>query len=485
MIDFLHGVETIIDNTGSKPVSVIKTAVVGLVGIAPKGDAQKLIVVNNPSEAAQFGLELPGFNIPQTINAIQNQGSGTIMVVNIWDETAMATAVTAESVVIGSGTSTRKAKTAFVPVQAAATVVTHTSGTPTYVEGTDYTIDAFGNIVALVAALVDGATLKVTYKKINGAAVTSALLIGANTSGVRTGSVLFELAFNTFGYRPKKFIMPGYAHISAVKNQLLILADKYRGDALIDQVTAKTPSEAIADRGPSGVPFNTSSKRAILLYPNLKGYAKDPSILDTDAAKIIEQPYSMYYAGVMCANIRENGYWFSASNREIKGIAGPAIAISAGINDPDTEANQLNKAGIVTQFNSFGTGVRTWGNRSAAYPTDTHVSNFTCVRTVQDVINESIEEAMLPFIDKPIVQAQVDAVRQTVNDFLNTLIARGALVDGKNPTTGRSTGCYFNAADSDLAAGHINFDTEFCPPTPMEWITFKSHIDPTYLASIV
>ncbi len=480
MIDFLHGVETIIDTTGSKPVSVIKTAVVGLVGIAPKGDAQKLIVVNNPSEAAQFGLELPGFNIPQTINAIQNQGGATIMIVNIWDETAMADAVADEEIEVAD----RKAKTEFVPVQVAATVVKNEAGDVTYVEGTDYTIDAFGNIVALVAGIADEDILKVTYKKIDAAAVTSTLLIGANTSGVRTGSVLFELAFNTFGYRPKIFIMPGYAEISAVKNQLIILADKYRGDALIDNESEMIVADAIADRGPAGVAFNTSSKRAILLYPNLKGYAKDPSILDTSDDKIIEQPYSMYFAGVMCSNIRENGYWFSASNREIKGIAGPAIAISAGINDPDTEANALNKAGIVTVFNSFGTGVRSWGNRSAAYPTDTHVSNFTCVRTVQDVINESIEEAMLPYIDKPIVQAQVDAVRDTVNIFLNLLISRGALVDGKNPTTGRSTGCYFNAADSDLAAGHINFDTEFCPPTPMEWITFKSHIDTTYLASI-
>lgn len=477
---FLHGVETIIDNTGSKPVTVIKTAVVGLVGIAPKGPKQILTVVNNPSEAAQFGAQLPGFNIPQSIAAIQNQGAGTIMVVNIWDEAVMATAVTAESVVIAS----RKAKTAFIPVQVADATVTHTSGTPVYVKDTDYTIDEYGNILALVAALADGATLKVTYKKINAAAVTSGLLIGANTSGVRTGSVLFELAYNLFGYNPKIFIIPGYSHLAAVKSALIALAAKYRGDCGIDSASGIIVSAAISDRGPSGVAFNTSSNRATLLFPPLLGFAADPSIADDSDNKIIEVPYSMYWAGAMCANDKDNGYWFSASNREIKGIAGPAIDISAAINDDTTESNQLNAAGITTVFNSYGTGVRTWGNRSAAYPTSTHPSNFVCVRRVQDIINDSIDFAMLDYMDKPIVQAQVDAVRDTVNNLLNTLIARGALVDGKNPVTSRSTGCYFNAAESDLAAGHVVFDNEFCPPTPMEWVTFKSHIDQTFLKSI-
>lgn len=481
----MHGVETVIDNSGSIPVTIVKTAVVGLFGIAPKGPAQTLTVVNNSSDASQFGKELPGFNIPQAIAAIQKQGTGTIMVVNIWDETAMATAVTAESVVVGSGTTTRKAKTAFVPVQAAATVVTNSAGTTTYVKDTDYTIDEFGNIVALVAAIADAATLKVTYKKINASAVTSTLLIGANTAGVRTGSVLFELAYNLFGYKPKIFICPGYSHLTAVKNALIGLAGTYKGVCMIDQVTATIVSAAISDRGPAGGPFNTSSNRAILCYPNLKGYAQDPSIADTDAAKIIEQPYSMYQAGVMCATDKAEGYWVSPSNHEIKGIAGSAIDISAAINDETTETNQLNAAGIVTVFTTFGTGLRTWGNRSAQYPSNTHVSNFIPVLRVQDIINESIELAMLPFIDKPIVQAQVDAVRETVNTLFRALIGRGALVDGKNPVTGRSTGCYFNAADSDLAAGRINFDNEFCPPTPSEWIVFKSHIDVTYLQSIV
>ena len=39
----------------------------------------------------------------------------------------------------------------------------------------------------------------------------------------------------------------------------------------------------------------------------------------------------------------------------------------AAINDANSEANLLNEAGIITVFNSYGTGIRLWGNRSAAF----------------------------------------------------------------------------------------------------------------------
>lgn len=53
------------------------------------------------------------------------------------------------------------------------------------------------------------------------------------------------------------------------------------------------------------------------------------------------------------------------SNQEIAGITGVERTISAMINDPNCEANLLNEAGITTVFNSFGTGLRLWGNRYA------------------------------------------------------------------------------------------------------------------------
>ncbi len=62
----------------------------------------------------------------------------------------------------------------------------------------------------------------------------------------------------------------------------------------------------------------------------------------------------------------EKGFWWSNSNQEIQGITGVERSLSAMIDDPQSEVNQLNENGITTIFNSYGSGLRLWGNRTAA-----------------------------------------------------------------------------------------------------------------------
>lgn len=468
---YLHGVETIELKNGNISVSVVKSAVIGLVGISPSGPKQQLVLVNNPTDAAQFGSPLTGLNIPQALAAIFAQGAGTVLVVNIWDETAMATTVTAE---VTGAVADRKTKTAFNPVGATAPVVKDSTGATTYVADTDYTIDEYGNIVCLGSTIAEGATLKITYKKLNASGVTASLLIGGidGTTNVRTGYSCFVDAFNTFGFKPKIFISPGYSSLNTLATAMISVADQYKGFAYLDAPAGTTVTAAIAGRGPLGtINFNTSSKRARLFFPMLKAYDKA-----TDA--IINVPYSQYAAGLRAAVDNNEGYWISASNHEIKGITGTERLISAAVNDASTDANLLNEKGITTVFNSFGTGLRMWGNRSASFPTDTTPSNFECVQRTADIMHESIELAMLQFVDSPITQATIDSIRASVNAFIRTLISRGALVDGE---------CTYDSAlnsPTELAAGHIVFSLNFMPPTPAERITFNSFIDINLLKSL-
>ena len=201
-----------------------------------------------------------------------------------------------------------------------------------------------------------------------------------------------------------------------------------------------------------------------MCYPHLKVF---------DQATVSERLEGMAarLAGVICRKDTENGYWWSPSNTEIMGITGTERPITARINDPQSEANLLNENGIVTVFNSFGTGLRAWGNRSAAWPSMTHPRNFINVRRTADVLHESVEYSMLQFIDYPIDNGLIDAIKESVNGFIRTLIARGALIDGsctydpaKNPPT-------------EIALGHLTFDITFMPPTPAERISFESFID--------
>ena len=291
-------------------------------------------------------------------------------------------------------------------------------------------------------------------------------------TGKRTGLKAFEDCYSLFGYYPKTLIAPVYCENTAIVSEMNVICNKIRAMGIVDAPVGASIQDVITGRGSQGtINFNTSSERIILCYPHLKVY-------DTETDTIKLQPYSQRLAGVIAAKDIEKGYHWSPSNTEIQGIVGVEKQLTSMINDPTSEVNTLNEAGIVTVFNSFGTGFRTWGNRSAAFPSSTLPTNFINVRRTADILHESVEYSMLQFIDYPIDNGLIDSICETVNQFIRTLIGRGALIDGK---------CTFNQdknPTTELANGHLLFDIEFMPPTPAERITFESFIDIELLKSL-
>jgi phage tail sheath protein FI len=331
---------------------------------------------------------------------------------------------------------------------------------------------------ALKAILDHGAAnvvvINVATAGLEANAVTAAAVIGGTVAvtGQRTGLEALKDCFSLFGFVPKILIAPVFCTQSSVSTALITNATQMRAIALIDAPIGTTVQQAVTGRGPSGtINFQTSSDRAVLCYPHLKRYdaATDSTVLE---------PMSQRLAGLMAKNDLDNGYWWSPSNKEFAGVVGVERTISAAVNDATTEANLLNENGIVTVFNSFGTGFRSWGNRTAAWPTVSHPRNFINIRRTADIVAESLELAMLQFIDKPINQAVIDSIRDTVNAFLRTLVARGAIIDGE---------CTFDPAKNpltEIAAGHLTFDYSLMPPTPAERITFEQFVDIELLAAL-
>lgn len=294
----------------------------------------------------------------------------------------------------------------------------------------------------------------------------------SSLTGKRTGMKAFEDCYSLFGYYPKTIIAPVFCEDKAVVSEINTICNKIRAMGIVDAPVGATVQDVIKGRGPEGtINFNTSSQRIILCYPHLKVY-------DSESDSIKLEPYSQRLAGVIAAKDVEKGYHWSPSNTEIQGIVGLERQLTSMINDPTSEVNTINEAGVVTVFNSYGSGFRTWGNRSAAYPSSTHPTNFICVRRTADIIHESVEYSMLQFIDYPIDNGLIDSICETVNQFIRTLIGRGALIDGK---------CTFNQDKNpatEIANGHLVFDIEFMPPTPAERITFESFIDIELLKSL-
>jgi phage tail sheath protein FI len=467
---FLHGIETQEVQQGSKPVNVVKSGVIGLVGIAPTGPKNQVILVGSERDAAQFGKQLAGFSIPQALDVIFAQGAGSILVVNVFDPVLHTTEIAAEShqVILG------KLALSFPPI--GAITVLDSAGEPsTLIAGTDYSIDEYGNFKALSSAVPNGMSLKFTYKKLNPAAITGATFVGEydSVTNMRSGLKAFDTAYSMYGINPKILIAPEFSSLSGVMAGLLAAAVKFRGITYIDAPLGTTVAGAIAGRGPAGTfNFNTSNKRVELVYPHIKKY--DPS---TDS--YVDFSYSAFIAGVRAAVDNTDGFWVSTSNKEIKGTIGAERALSSSLSDVTCDINILNEAGITTVFNTFGSGPRTWGNRNASFPTNTGADNFTNIVRAADVVTESLEQAALQFIDRPINQGLIDSIRESGNAFIRVLIGRGAVLPGSSVKYNKGD----NPAE-ELANGHLTFELNYMIPTPGERITFRSFLDISLLASI-
>lgn len=239
------------------------------------------------------------------------------------------------------------------------------------------------------------------------------------------------------------------------------------------EVTADTTfAQALAGRGPEGtINFNTSSDRVRLCYPHVKVY--DP-VTNTERL----EPLSQRAAGLRARVDLDKGYWWSSSNQEILGITGVERQLSAMIDDPQSEVNLLNEQGITTVFSSYGSGLRLWGNRTAAWPTVTHMRNFENVRRTGDVINESIRYFSQQYIDMPITQALIDALTESVNAYGRKMTGDGAVLGFR---------CWFDPArnpETELAAGHLLLSYKYTPPPPLERLTFETEITSEYLLTL-
>lgn len=410
--NYLHGVESIQLSNGLAPISVVKSAVIGLVGTAPVHavdeefkTVNKPVLITNTTDAAKyFGVPTAGYTIPQALKAIYEQGNVIVIVVNAFDPAV------------------------------------HKTG-----ENPDPTLVLAGDIIGEV-----------------------------DNAGQRSGLQVFDNCYSEFGFVPKILISPVFSTQKAVSSQLELKAEKYRGICIADAPIGTTVQGAITSRGGTTDNFATSSYASLLCYPHLK-------VWDNELNAERLEPYSQRLAGLIAAIDMDKGFHYSASNNQIKGVIGMERPITAGINDPTSEANLLNEKGIITVFNSYGTGIRSWGNRSAAFWVNTDIFTFyTCQRT-KGIIMDSVDYAMQQKIDGPIDYQIMDEISEMVNEFLRSLASpkRKAIADGK---------CYYTKADNTpnkLISGNIIFKVDYMPIPLAERITFNYTPDKTMLEKLL
>jgi uncharacterized protein len=464
-----------------------------------------LIAGSNPAsstlgQAGTFGPLIQGYSIPYALAQFFASAAGQAIVVNVFDQTKHYSTLSAQTFTFpASGNQVIN----IGHMGLSAIKVTNSGASVTYVEGIDFTVDKVNGLITALGGgfLSAGQAVKVTCNYADPSQVNDAALVGTVASNVYTGMQCWLLAYNLMGFFPKILIAPSFgagsgwqsagSQDATVAAGLATIAPLMRAVYLLDCPPATPPATLIADRGTLGNSWDTSDQRALLCGPQElftdNGIVPTGITISTSGTAIQNLagtthagPYSNWVAGVISATDLAVGPWESPSNEDLppSGPLGPDTSLAMSYINPASDTNNLNAAGIVTAFAAFATGLRVWGNRSAAYPSYTTPNVFIAVRRTADLIEDSIVQAMLQFLDQPLTAALIDTIIQSVNAFMRTLIQQGGLIDGK---------CSFNPAENpvvNLEAGHLTLDIDMMPPTPMERLTFNVFLDGNLLSEV-
>lgn len=454
---FHHGTETKRVNGGSVPVNTVDGAIIGIVGTAPIGAVNALTLCLNKKDFAQFGMVLDkGYTLPDALDILSRYQAGQVYVVNVLDPARHRTTVTDEVLTLDRDTlKTRTQKVGLINL-------TLKSGT-TALTANEYTADLLTGEIVLKTAKSD---LKATYTYADPTKVTEADIRGGveAATGARKGFELLRAGFNLFGSDAKILICPQFDTTASMAASLTTLAEQLGAIAYIQAPVATTLAKAIAGRGSQGqINFKTGSDRVHLFCPHVIGERNTLESLATHAA------------GLRMLTDVEAGYWFSTSNRQLKGVVGVEMPLTARVDDIQSETNRLNAVGITTVFNSFGTGFRLWGNRLANFPTVTHISNFETVQRTADLIDESIRRVELQFIDRPIDDALLDSLLGTLETYFSTLKSIVGFEVALDPDA--------NLPDS-FSKGLVPVQYQFTPKIPAERITNTSVVTRKYLVNL-
>ena len=328
-----------------------------------------------------------------------------------------------------------------------------------YTVATDYTLDAGDGTIqgtSAGSAPADGATVYVTYSYTESRGVDDTDVIGgAQSDGSLTGISALIGAESIVGHAPRILIAPARSDTQAVATALIAAADRLRAVAVVDGPST-TDAEAIAYRG------NFGSRRAFLVDPGVK--------VAVAGDETVDRPASAYVAGVIARSDAEQGFWWSPSNRLIRGIVGTSREIDFALGDPAARANLLNEDEVATVIRQ--TGYRLWGNRTCS--ADPKWAFLSVVR-IADALNDSLLRAHLWAVDRNISRTYLEDVADGVNAYIAELVGLGALLGGR---------CYptpdLNTAQT-VAAGKVYFDFDFNPVYPAERITFRSRLVNDYI----
>lgn len=469
---FLHGVEVIDIDTGTRVITTVRASIIGIVGTAPSADPmaypinKPVLIAGSQREAALLDVLGTGEGtLPSAVDSILDQVGAMIVVVRV--EEGETDNETLANVLGGVDANTgqyegvhaflaAESVLGFAPRILIAPGFTHTrttggvvtatitAGGTGYTDGTyPLTVTGTGTGAQITATIVGGIVTSTAIVNPGSGYTANPTLALPAGAGSGTGAT-FATTYGIVG--------------NAVVAELNGIAERLRGIIFADGPNTND-ADAIAYAGDFG------SKRI---------QVNDPKVLKTDSqGNLVTEWSSAVWAGVTAKSDAERGWWWSPSNQTINGIQGTSRPIDFKMGDASSRANLLNekKVGTIIRLDGF----RTWGNRTLS---SDQKWSFLCVVRTADIIADSLQAAHLWAVDRGITKNYVTDVTESVNAYLRYLTNIGAILGGE---------CWadpdLNTADV-IASGKIFFDFDFTPVYPAEHITFRSHLTNDYIKSI-
>lgn len=469
--DFLHGVEVIEIDDGPRPIRVVRSSVIGIIGTAPDADELEfplntpVLIAGSRAKAAKLDISTGQTRLgtlPNAVDLILDQIGAAIVVVRVADEATFPETV---ANILGGvdADGHYEGVHCFVGAKSILGVQPRILIAPGFTDERPNGVVGHGTItggsggangtfdLAFTGGTGSGAAGKFT---VSSGAVTSIQITAAGRYTVAP-TPSFAASAGLTGASASLTLGPSANPTVA---ELIGIAERLKAIIVADGPNT-TDSAAIAYSNDFG------SKRVFLV---------DPYVKVARGANIVTEPASSAVAGLIAKIDNDRGFWWSPSNQNINGIIGTARPIDFALGDINSRANILNENNVTVIINEDG--YRLWGNHTLA--SDARYTFLNVVRTA-DIINDSILQAHLWAVDRNITKTYIDDVEESVNAFLRDLTAQGAILGGR---------CWADPdlnTPSQIEQGKVWFNVDFTPNYPAEHVIFRSRIVNDFLEDIV
>ncbi|EOV9690659.1 phage tail sheath protein [Cronobacter turicensis] len=389
MSDYHHGVQVVEVNDGTRVISTVSTAIIGMVCTASDADA------------ATFPL-----NVPVLITSVQSA------IAKAGKKGTLAAALQAIA---------DQAKPVTVVVRVA--------------EGTGDGEEALAQTV-------------------------SNIIGGTDENGQLTGMKALLTAEAVTGVKPRILGVPGFDTLE-VAVALASICQKLRAFGYVSAWGCKTVSDVIAYRK------NFGQRELMLIWPDFIAWNTTTSASDTAFA-------TARALGLRARIDQETGWHKTLSNVAVNGVTGISASVFWDLQEPGTDADLLNQAGVTTLIRKDG--FRFWGNRCCSDDPLFLFENYT--RTAQ-VLADTIAEAHMWAMDKPVTPTLIRDIVDGINAKFRELKTAGYIVDAQ---------CWVDESANDketLKAGKLLLDYDYTPVPPLDNLTLRQRITDKYLANLI